>query len=1318
MYSSCGLFRNVTCPFFASGLCYRPYCHFKHAAESAAPTRPASAGGLLQRASDGGCSEPELGASAVASSSARSGGQHAYTPTPKLLLGAAAAAPAAAPPPAYKPTPINELRTAAAGQAAAVPPPLDAAPSDEPAAAKAPQPPAASQGAGRRRPTTIEYDPESNYRTPDGLVDGARHRAPSSSSASQADACGRRAAGQGTRLEDKRTAEVPSQPHHGELPADQVKAGGAGAHAETSERRLRKEGSAREPPRTSTEASSKAVVAAELVRQAAKQTSVGTGGSSGGGGGSSSGASCETNATETNSKAGAEPCRSQSGRTGVGTDVHSIHVETSRQDRQSTAGDDKKNSSPKPAGDATAPIGHPANDASVDRNRNRCPGDVVHAENPLVNEEYSSPLTKPGPDVLSTVPASTSTSDAMARRFRLLELKVVLHRLEDVGTSQSHSSQVKHKRRRVLSWSSPSSSSSLSDFDGGQQSSHARSSPVPKRARLSPEQASLGSDDSPARPDERGGPRAPKQLSNVFRELFGDDQGNHSSNEHASSFSSADRNGSLISNTSSCRGETGKTSVTRTVSKTNVDGQVNKTSMDRQVSKGSAKKEIVGNSHSGRSSLSGGRDRLARLVILSSDDDEGGNNVNKRSSSVGEDAKRRNAPDGTRTGVSSVTPAVPVISGEPLAAPASSAGSSALPVSGAATGLAVHPSKDITSAKKRVAHASASAVVKSSHLSKPAALKKPTPAEALQARYDVQKQQAVPTPAAGGVASGAQLAVPARSEAAEPVALAHRVAGSSGSVSLAKLASQQPPPSQLPQRQLSVNDLGQCSKPPGGSNVAPKSSAAHATVGKTSKSDTRKAHQPSEAAKILLSRPRVKADGHSSRVPLNLRQNCLDRLVDVSVKLYKSVDSAYERAIRDEESAYGRSSTRKVYINLMALAITKLRAERSSVVGDSGEAGPVATSDRPASARLSQDSGRSIKSNSVRPSTAAPSATVSHDVVLLGKAHGNVTLGLKKKERSTVAEVTASSLKGSAFCSHLQRYVLTEEQLVDNGFPRPVRGVTGSSVGSAVVKWSEKYDKRPQMTGDKKLCARCGKGFIVLPGGTYAKPQEECSYHWGRRIKKKVSGQVDLVYTCCQGNGSAQPCVSAKSHVYDSNKYDDLTGFIETPVADGGSTAYSVDCEMVYTTAGIELARVTLIDDSLNVVFDAIVRPSHSIVDCNTRFSGLTEISFHGVTATFHETRSRLLKIINNRTILMGHSLENDLRTLKLFHDQVVDTSVVFPHRLGPPLKRPLRDLVAENLMKIIQDDGDTGHDSAADARACMELMKWKVAQDIKKEMR
>ena len=36
-----------------------------------------------------------------------------------------------------------------------------------------------------------------------------------------------------------------------------------------------------------------------------------------------------------------------------------------------------------------------------------------------------------------------------------------------------------------------------------------------------------------------------------------------------------------------------------------------------------------------------------------------------------------------------------------------------------------------------------------------------------------------------------------------------------------------------------------------------------------------------------------------------------------------------------------------------------------------------------------------------------------------------------------------------------------------------------------------------------------------------------------------------------------------------------------------------------------------------------------------------------------------------------------------------MDTSIVFPHRLGPPYKRALRNLMADYLEEIIRDSGE-----------------------------
>lgn len=62
--------------------------------------------------------------------------------------------------------------------------------------------------------------------------------------------------------------------------------------------------------------------------------------------------------------------------------------------------------------------------------------------------------------------------------------------------------------------------------------------------------------------------------------------------------------------------------------------------------------------------------------------------------------------------------------------------------------------------------------------------------------------------------------------------------------------------------------------------------------------------------------------------------------------------------------------------------------------------------------------------------------------------------------------------------------------------------------------------------------------------------------------------------------------------------------------------------------------------------------------------------------------------MFSEKTILVGHSLESDFKALRLLHDTVVDTSVMFPHKNGYPQKRALKNLCSEYLRKIIQNDG------------------------------
>lgn len=88
------------------------------------------------------------------------------------------------------------------------------------------------------------------------------------------------------------------------------------------------------------------------------------------------------------------------------------------------------------------------------------------------------------------------------------------------------------------------------------------------------------------------------------------------------------------------------------------------------------------------------------------------------------------------------------------------------------------------------------------------------------------------------------------------------------------------------------------------------------------------------------------------------------------------------------------------------------------------------------------------------------------------------------------------------------------------------------------------------------------------------------------------------------------------------------------------------------------------------------------------RYSGITEKMLENVTRSLRDVQAVLLTLFNSKTVLVGHSLESDFKALKLIHDKVVDTSVLYPHKMGPPKKRALKTLCIENLKRIIQEDG------------------------------
>lgn len=289
-----------------------------------------------------------------------------------------------------------------------------------------------------------------------------------------------------------------------------------------------------------------------------------------------------------------------------------------------------------------------------------------------------------------------------------------------------------------------------------------------------------------------------------------------------------------------------------------------------------------------------------------------------------------------------------------------------------------------------------------------------------------------------------------------------------------------------------------------------------------------------------------------------------------------------------------------------------------------------------------------------------------------------------------------------------------------------------------------------------EVCDRCRSRFQIFPGrraedGALTSGGQ-CRYHPGKpRRPLPIEGidnkSRDSVFTCCNENvGSSSGCTVAPHHVFkvsDPKRLALVMPFLKTPPgptspAQAPKTPVAFDCEMCYTTKGLELVRLTATSwPDGQILVDVLCRPLGEILDLNSRFSGVWPEEFtraipydptqdkEGDSSTIKFSRSNpprivpspaharalLFRHLEPSTPLIGHALDNDLNAARIIHPSIIDTVCLYPHPRGLPLRNGLKYLMKKHLDRDIQMGGaETGHDSAEDARAAGELVRLKVA--------
>lgn len=173
----------------------------------------------------------------------------------------------------------------------------------------------------------------------------------------------------------------------------------------------------------------------------------------------------------------------------------------------------------------------------------------------------------------------------------------------------------------------------------------------------------------------------------------------------------------------------------------------------------------------------------------------------------------------------------------------------------------------------------------------------------------------------------------------------------------------------------------------------------------------------------------------------------------------------------------------------------------------------------------------------------------------------------------------------------------------------------------------------------------------------------------------------------------------------------------------GLTKVVGMDCEMVGVGDGNDsmLARVSLVNQYGEPIYDKFVKPKEEVVDYRTHVSGVRAEDLE-TAEEFEQVQKDVAAILKGR-ILVGHAIHNDLKVLYLSHPKknIRDTQKYRAFRQLFGGRNPSLKNLAARLLTVSVQEGE--HNSVQDAQATMRLYtmyrkKWEAEIKLKNRER